>query len=98
MSRKERLKILVFLAQEAWGRLVERPDLIVSVERAMSEVEAFDTKSLKSLKDVRAAIEKWHKAMLMAAKEQDFEEAAIMRDRVRALKQLELQILQQEAG
>jgi excinuclease ABC subunit B len=71
---------------------------LASVEKAMEKVDAFDTKSLKSVKDVRAAIEKWHKAMLAAAKDQDFEEAARLRDRVRALKQLELQILQGEAG
>jgi excinuclease ABC subunit B len=68
------------------------------MEKVMGEVEAFDTKALKSLKDVRAAIEKWHWAMLKAAKDQEFEEAARLRDRVRALKQLELQILQTEAG
>ena len=67
------------------------------MEKALHEVEAFDTKHLKSLKDVRAAIEKWHKAMKAAAADQDFEEAAKLRDRVRALKQLELQILQAEA-
>jgi excinuclease ABC subunit B len=67
------------------------------MEKTLNEVSAFDTKHLKSLKDVRAAIEKWHKAMKIAAKEQDFEEAAKLRDRVRALKQLELQILQNEA-
>jgi len=69
-----------------------------AVEKAMGEVEAFDTKAIKSLKDVRAAIEKWHWAMLKAAKDQEFEEAARLRDRVRALKQLELQILQTDAG
>lgn len=58
----------------------------------------FNLKSLKSLKDVRSAIEKWHRAMQLAAKEQDFEEAARLRDRVRALKSLELQVLQEEAG
>ncbi|HEY8279780.1 MAG TPA: excinuclease ABC subunit UvrB [Bdellovibrionota bacterium] len=68
------------------------------MEKVLSEVESFDTKALKSLKDVRAAIEKWHKVMLKAAKDQEFEEAARLRDRVRALKQLELQILQNEAG
>ena len=67
------------------------------LEKTLHEVESFDTKHLKSLKDVRAAIEKWHKAMKAAAKDQDFEEAAKLRDRVRALKSLELQILQNEA-
>jgi excinuclease ABC subunit B len=69
-----------------------------AMEKAFSEVDSFDKKSLKSVKDVRAAIEKWHWAMLKAAKEQDFEEAATLRDRVRALKSLELQILQDEAA
>jgi excinuclease ABC subunit B len=69
-----------------------------AVDKAMHEVDAFDTKSLKSLKEVRAAIEKWHKVMLNAAKEKDFEEAARMRDRVKALKTLELQVLQAETG
>jgi excinuclease ABC subunit B len=69
-----------------------------AMEKTLHEVEAFDTKALKSLKDVRAAIEKWHKVMLAAAKDQDFEEAAKLRDRVRALKQLELQILQAESS
>ncbi|MGZ3650501.1 MAG: excinuclease ABC subunit UvrB [Bdellovibrionota bacterium] len=69
-----------------------------AIDKAMAEVEAFDTKAIKSLKDVRAAIEKWHWAMLKAAKDQEFEEAARLRDRVRALKQLELQILQTDAG
>jgi excinuclease ABC subunit B len=68
------------------------------VDKAMAEVAAFDTKAIKSLKDVRAAIEKWHWAMLKAAKDQEFEEAARLRDRVKALKQLELQILQTEVG
>lgn len=36
--------------------------------------------------------------MLKAAKDQEFEEAARLRDRVRALKQLELQILENEAA
>lgn len=60
--------------------------------------DGFDFKGLKTLKDVRAAIDKWHKVMLQAAKEQDFEEAARLRDRVKALKALELQVLQAEAG
>jgi excinuclease ABC subunit B len=64
------------------------------MEKTLNEVESFDTKHLKSLKDVRAAIEKWHKAMKAAANDKEFEEAAKLRDRVRALKQLELQILQ----
>jgi excinuclease ABC subunit B len=68
-----------------------------AVAEAMSKVEAFDMKSLKNVKDVRAAIEKYHKAMQVAAKEQEFEQAGILRDRVRALKQLELQILEAKA-
>ena len=68
------------------------------LEKVMKEVESFDTKALKSLKDVRAAIEKWHAAMLRAAKDREFEEAASLRDRVRALKQLELQILENESA
>jgi excinuclease ABC subunit B len=71
---------------------------LAAAEKALDEVEKFDTKGLKSLKDVRSAIEKWHKAMLMAAKEREFEEAAKLRDRVKALKTLELQILETGGG
>lgn len=69
-----------------------------TLEKAMGEVEAFDMKSLRSLKDIRAATDKWHKAMLAAAKDRDFEEAARLRDRVKALKGLELQVLQDQAA
>ncbi len=69
-----------------------------AMEKVLGEVDNFDKKALKSVKDVRAAIEKWHWAMLKAAKDQDFEEAARLRDRVQALKQLELQILNDEAA
>ncbi len=69
-----------------------------AMEKVLGEVDNFDKKALKSVKDVRAAIEKWHWAMLKAAKDQDFEEAARLRDRVKALKQLELQILNDEAA
>jgi excinuclease ABC subunit B len=62
------------------------------------KVEEFNFKGLKTLKDVRSAIEKQHKAMVAAAKDQDFEEAARLRDRVKALKTLELQVLQTEAA
>ena len=68
-----------------------------AVEKAMNQVEAFDLKGLKNIKDVRAAIEKNHKAMQEAAKAHEFEQATILRDRVRALKQLELQILEAKA-
>jgi excinuclease ABC subunit B len=71
---------------------------VAHLDRAMAGADAFDLKSLKSLKDVRAAIEKWHKVMLTAAKDQDFEEAARLRDRVKALKALELEVLQGEAA
>jgi excinuclease ABC subunit B len=67
---------------------------LATVEMAASAVEDFDPKALRSLKDVRAAIDKWHKKMLDCSKNREFEEAAVLRDRVRALKQLELQILQ----
>ena len=62
------------------------------------KVEDFNFKALKTLKDVRNAIEKQHKLMLAAAKDQDFEEAARLRDRVKALKALELQVLQSDAA
>ena len=48
-------------------------------EKALAQVESFDAKSLKSLKDIRAAIEKYHQAMLLASKDRDFEEAAKLR-------------------
>lgn len=66
-------------------------------EKAMSAVGDFDPKALKSLKDVRAAIDKWHAKMLECASQREFEEAAKLRDRVKALKQLELQILESES-
>jgi excinuclease ABC subunit B len=60
--------------------------------------DKYDFKGLKSLKDIRTAIEKQHKMMLAAAKDQDFEEAARLRDRVKALKTMELQVLNEDAG
>lgn len=66
---------------------------IGALEKTMENVEAFDTRALKSLKDVRNAIEKWHKEMLKAANAKEFEVAAKYRDRVKALKELELKIL-----
>ncbi|MGZ3692702.1 MAG: excinuclease ABC subunit UvrB [Bdellovibrionota bacterium] len=79
------------------GQLASEGTSLTAAEKAMGDVEAYDMKGLKSLKDVRAAIEKFHKAMQLASKEQEFEEAAALRDRVRALKQLELQILEAKA-
>ncbi len=81
-----------------WDQISDDSVSIDPTEKALQEVEAFDLKSLKTLKDVRLAIDKWHRAMLAAAKEQSFEEAARLRDRVRALKNLELQVLQAESG
>ncbi len=49
---------------------------------------------LKSINDVRNAIKKWHEAMLNAARNREFEEAAKLRDRVKRLKQLELKLLE----
>lgn len=66
-----------------------------SKDKFSEQNEGFDMKSLKSLKDVRAAIEKWHNLMLAAAKDKEFEEAARLRDRVKALKALELEVLQE---
>ncbi|MGE3261869.1 MAG: excinuclease ABC subunit UvrB [Bacteriovoracia bacterium] len=79
------------------GQLAAEGTSLSPAEKAMGDVEAYDMKGLKSIKDVRAAIEKFHKAMQLAAKEHEFEEAAALRDRVRALKQLELQILESKA-
>ncbi|RZA06172.1 MAG: excinuclease ABC subunit UvrB [Proteobacteria bacterium] len=62
------------------------------------KADDFNFKGLKTLKDVRNAIEKQHKSMVAAAKDQDFEEAARLRDRVKALKTLELQVLQNDAA
>ncbi|MCO5143716.1 MAG: excinuclease ABC subunit UvrB [Oligoflexia bacterium] len=56
--------------------------------------QEYDFSNLKSLNDVRRAIDKWNQKMLEAAKERNFEEAAILRDRVKALKQWELKIIQ----
>jgi excinuclease ABC subunit B len=69
---------------------------MASVEKAMESIDGFDLKSLKSLKDIRASIEKFHLKMLEAAKNKNFEEAAALRDRVKALKGLELQVVQGE--
>jgi excinuclease ABC subunit B len=69
---------------------------MASVEKAMESIDGFDLKSLKSLKDIRSSIEKFHLKMLEAAKNKNFEEAAALRDRVKALKGLELQVLQGE--
>lgn len=52
---------------------------------------------LRSLNDVRDAIEKWHKEMLDAASKREFEDAAKLRDRVKRLKQLELKLLESES-
>jgi excinuclease ABC subunit B len=83
-----------------WGEIADDQMEVGTalLDKALAEVENFDIRNLKSLKDIRSAIEKWHKAMLAAAKDQEFEEAARLRDRVRALKHLELQVLQGEAG
>lgn len=67
-----------------------------TVEKALSGFDGFDLKSFRSLGDVRSAIESFHQKMLDAAKEKRFEEAATLRDRVKALKNLELQLLQGE--
>ncbi len=69
---------------------------ISTVEKALSGFDGFDLKSFRSLGDVRSAIESFHQKMLDAAKEKRFEEAATLRDRVKALKNLELQLLQGE--
>lgn len=69
---------------------------ISTVEKALSGFDGFDLKSFRSLGDVRSAIESFHQKMLDAAKEKRFEEAATLRDRVKALKNLELQLVQGE--
>jgi protein-arginine kinase activator protein McsA len=69
-----------------------------AIEKALEEVESFNTSGIKSLRDVRTAIDKWHKEMLKCAKAHEFEQAAKLRDRVRALKTLELQLLETDAG
>jgi excinuclease ABC subunit B len=67
-----------------------------TVEKALGGLDGFDLQSFRSIKDVRSAIDSFHQKMLDAAKEKRFEEAAALRDRVKALKNLELQLLQGE--
>ena len=67
-----------------------------TVSKALEEVESFASGSIKNLKDVRAAMDKWQKLMVEKAKAHQFEEAAKLRDRVKALKLLELKILETE--
>jgi excinuclease ABC subunit B len=81
-----------------WDQISDDGIALNLAEKALGQVEQFNPKEFKSIKDVRAAIEKYHKAMLAAAKDRDFEEAAKLRDRVKALKTLELEVLQSEAS
>jgi excinuclease ABC subunit B len=80
-----------------WEQISDDGIALSLAEKTLGEVEKFSLKEFKTLKDVRAGIEKYHKAMLAAAKEREFEEAAKLRDRVKALKALELEVLQGEA-
>jgi excinuclease ABC subunit B len=80
-----------------WEQISDDGIALSLAEKTLGEVEKFNLKEFKTLKDVRAGIEKYHKAMLAAAKEREFEEAAKLRDRVKALKALELEVLQGEA-
>lgn len=52
----------------------------------------------KNLKDLRDAMAKEQKKMLKKAENREFEEAALLRDRIKAMKQLELKILSQDAA
>ena len=56
--------------------------------------EQINLDEIKSVPDVRRAIEKWHKKMLACAEDRNFEEAARLRDLVKELKRLELELLQ----
>lgn len=49
--------------------------------------------NLRSVKDIRSAIDRWHGEMLVAARERRFEDAAKFRDRVARLKKIELEAL-----
>ena len=63
------------------------------LDKVTSAVSQFDFSKLRSVGDVRRAIEKSHEEMLKRAKAHEFEEAAQIRDRVKKLKQLELELL-----
>ena len=66
-------------------------------EKAMDILEELHLGEIKTLKEVRTQIETDHKAMLAAAKDLDFEKATQLRNRVKKLKQLELNLLQANA-
>ncbi len=57
-----------------------------------------DASKFHTLADVRKAIEKRHQQMLAHAKAHEFEDAARLRDQVRELKKLELEMLQGSSG
>jgi excinuclease ABC subunit B len=70
-------------------------DLVsLPVEHTLEQLkDQIDLKKLKSVGDVRKAIEKFHKKMVAHAKDHEFEDAAKLRDLVRELKRLELEML-----
>lgn len=68
--------------------------VLVDVSRLEGAKEVADFADLRNVKDIRSAIDRWHGEMLVAAKERRFEDAARFRDRVKRLKQLELQVLE----
>ncbi len=69
------------------------------VEHTLEQLaEQVDLAKFKTVSDVRKAIEKWHKKMLSHAKNHEFEDAARVRDLVKELKRLELEMLSGEGA
>jgi excinuclease ABC subunit B len=67
-----------------------------AADQALAILDELEENDLKNLKSVRTAIQKWSKQMLEAAKNREFEQAAILRDKIKVLKQLELKLLGEE--
>ena len=70
--------------------------VLVRPAKGLYVIVAPEYRGFKSLKDVRNGIARWQAEMLVAASERRFEDAAKLRDRVKNLKQLELQLLTSE--
>jgi excinuclease ABC subunit B len=80
-----------------WGQVADDSMAVgtAAVEKQLGTGKAL-LEQFKSMKDVRQALDQNHKLMMEAAKERRYEEAAQFRDRLKALKSLELQLLQGE--
>ena len=87
-------------AIKKWEAMSDSEEManIAHLEADLKKQANLDLSSFKNLKEIRQAMTKLHDRMLAHAQAREFEDAAKLRDQLKILKQLELQLIQDQAA